>query len=731
MGLLLVVLPAGSQEAAAGKSVRSAEGLRYAVQGWKWAVGDSPEMAGPDYDDSAWASVELPANVKPGKPLTVFWMRARFAVPDGAPERLWFLTKNEGAALELYVDGKYSGSRGRLPPDYEFKSTLSEALLLPAAAPGATVTIALRCTFKGSSVGLQAFEIGDADARDFDLVTRNFWNGKLYTILAALCLFLGLFSLAKFVFKPTETQELFFAASLIFIAVYLLELGAELWVFKATWSRALARASLLVSMMFLVPFFTTFFNFAQKRIVTIASVTIGAVFTIIFLLNSGDDSAIHKVFTLSILPVFAAIVLCGFIGVRAAIAGSREAIPVVAAVALGIALAAYDSSFSIVGKAPFAWLQGIAFFMLNLSVFVAQSMRQAKLKNDLEAYAREVESKKSELDKTLTAISEAGRAAAGIAERLDEAASRATDAAQEAARRSTGISADTERQADEARAADELVARLVSSIGKVTESLGSQNDSAERTAAAATELSAAAEAVALSVGHAADFTDGLATLTGAGDKAAASLSATMQKVSESSKGISEVVDAVNEFAERTNLLAMNAAIEAAHSGQAGRGFAVIAGEVKSLAASQAERAARIKVIVAEIQQRVREGGVDASKLTQTIREIASGSAEAAGKLRDVMRATQEQTRASGEISSSMESLVKSIGSIREEAEQQAEFSAKVRAAVAAIAEEAAAARTAARAIAEDGAGLAQSVASLKELAAKGEQLTAALAGRDV
>jgi methyl-accepting chemotaxis protein len=483
-------------------------------------------------------------------------------------------------------------------------------------------------------------------------------------------------------------------------------------------------------MMFLLPFFTTFFGFFQKKAVTIASVGVGLAFTTAFIANSADDAAIQGVFVLSLAPVLVVILLCGYMSLKAIRAGSREAWPVLIAVVAGIALAAYDSYYTVIGKVPFAWLEGIAFFMLNVSIFIAQSMRQAKLKTDLEAYAREVESKKSELGKSLAAIGEAGRAAAGIAERLDEAATRAAEAARDSARRSTGISADTERQAQEAKAADELVASLVSSIGKVNESLGSQNESAERTAAAATELSAAAEAVALSVGHAAEFTNGLAALTESGDKAASSLKATMDKVSAASKGIAEVVDAVNEFAERTNLLAMNAAIEAAHSGQSGRGFAVIAGEVKGLAAAQTERAARIKVIVKEIEQRVSEGGADAARLTQTIRQIASGSAEAALKLREVTRATEEQTRASGEISSSMESLVVAISAIHDEAERQAEFSAKVRSAVAAIVEDADQARSAARSIAEDGAGLAQSVEGLKELAAKGERLTAALTGRD-
>ena len=53
----------------------SVEGIRYPIVGWSWIAGDSPEMADPGYDDSGWDKLELPSQVKPGKPLSAFWLR--------------------------------------------------------------------------------------------------------------------------------------------------------------------------------------------------------------------------------------------------------------------------------------------------------------------------------------------------------------------------------------------------------------------------------------------------------------------------------------------------------------------------------------------------------------------------------------------------------------------------------------------------------------------------------
>jgi methyl-accepting chemotaxis protein len=204
----------------------------------------------------------------------------------------------------------------------------------------------------------------------------------------------------------------------------------------------------------------------------------------------------------------------------------------------------------------------------------------------------------------------------------------------------------------------------------------------------------------------------LATLTGTGEKAAVALAAAMERVSSSSEGIAEIVEAVDDFAERTNLLAMNAAIEAAHAGAFGRGFAIISGEVKKLALSQSERAARIKEIVSEISASVGAGAKDTEKVRGTLKEIASGAQTAAERIAEVTTGTREQKRASEEISDSMEALAAAAASIRDEAAHQAEYSDRVRKAVASIADESVTVLQSTKAIVDEGALLARSIRTL-------------------
>ncbi|MDR9426072.1 MAG: methyl-accepting chemotaxis protein [Marinobacter sp.] len=107
---------------------------------------------------------------------------------------------------------------------------------------------------------------------------------------------------------------------------------------------------------------------------------------------------------------------------------------------------------------------------------------------------------------------------------------------------------------------------------------------------------------------------------------------TVKKLAESGHRVGKVMEVIREIADQTNLLALNAAIEAARAGEAGRGFAVVADEVRNLAAKTQEATVEIDEIIANIQS----GSQDATEYMQASEVVAQESSDSVEAVRQTL-----------------------------------------------------------------------------------------------
>ncbi len=117
----------------------------------------------------------------------------------------------------------------------------------------------------------------------------------------------------------------------------------------------------------------------------------------------------------------------------------------------------------------------------------------------------------------------------------------------------------------------------------------------------------------------------------------------IKRLGESSQEIGEIVDLISDITEQTNVLALNAAIQAASAGEAGRGFAVVAEEVQRLAERSGEATKQIGLLVKTIQGDTQDAVSAMEKSTQGVVEGARLSDEAGRSLLEIERSTRELT----------------------------------------------------------------------------------------
>ena len=154
------------------------------------------------------------------------------------------------------------------------------------------------------------------------------------------------------------------------------------------------------------------------------------------------------------------------------------------------------------------------------------------------------------------------------------------------------------------------------------------------------------------------------------DHAVSESAQSVQKLGDRGEQIGEVITVINDIADQTNLLALNAAIEAARAGEAGRGFAVVADEVRKLAdrttKATDEIADSIRAIQADTdqavdrmsagQEHVKAGVGQATAAGQSLQQIVEAANEVASMVQAIAAASEEQSIAGEEVSRSVQQI---------------------------------------------------------------------------
>ncbi|MBW4466795.1 MAG: HAMP domain-containing protein [Pegethrix bostrychoides GSE-TBD4-15B] len=218
------------------------------------------------------------------------------------------------------------------------------------------------------------------------------------------------------------------------------------------------------------------------------------------------------------------------------------------------------------------------------------------------------------------------------------------------------LSSDALRQAEELAVTLNSVQVMTDSIQRVAES-----------AREAEEVARSASATALKGGEAVERTvSGILEIR----ETVAETTRKVKRLAESSQEISKIVALISQIASRTNLLALNASIEAARAGEAGRGFAIVADEVRQLADRAAKSSKEIEQIVLQIQgetssvmtameegtQQVIEGTRLAEQAKRSLEDIIQVSNRIDVLVRSITADTVEQTETSRNVAQVMQSV---------------------------------------------------------------------------
>lgn len=199
---------------------------------------------------------------------------------------------------------------------------------------------------------------------------------------------------------------------------------------------------------------------------------------------------------------------------------------------------------------------------------------------------------------------------------------------------------------------------VVEHITNAVDYINSGAAAAEQVSANISAVAAGAEEMSASIREISSNANSAAGVAKEASEMAQQTNETVVKLGESSKEIGKVIETITAVAEQTNLLALNATIEAARAGEAGRGFAVVASEVKDLAAETGRATEEVAVKVEQIQ-------TDTEAAVAAIEEISNIIASINDYQTTIAAAVEEQTATTNEMSRSVSEAADSSTTIAE------------------------------------------------------------------
>lgn len=225
------------------------------------------------------------------------------------------------------------------------------------------------------------------------------------------------------------------------------------------------------------------------------------------------------------------------------------------------------------------------------------------------------------------------------------------------------------------------VSNTIQDIGSKVSSLNSiieeQTSSVNDSVSSVEQMLANIQSVTDALARSTTQFDNLSRVSEIGFQKIADVQSKVMDISGKSRSMSEANAVIDNIAAQTNLLAMNAAIEAAHAGEAGRGFAVVAGEIRKLAESSSAQSKSISAALKELVTSITDVVDTSQTLSQAFEDVRNAIAVLADELRIVQNVMDQQSAGNRRVHNSFDTIHRLNNEVRTSAAQMASGSQSI------------------------------------------------------
>jgi methyl-accepting chemotaxis protein len=314
-------------------------------------------------------------------------------------------------------------------------------------------------------------------------------------------------------------------------------------------------------------------------------------------------------------------------------------------------------------------LDGIQRELNHLSTGDLTRTMEERAKDELSQIARAINGFVHEFSSIIQQIQELTDRSGRLEEEVTDASNESAAAVSEMGENIHSISGRIGTLVEHLGESKEALEGISSSVKGLADKIENQSSAVTQSSSSIEEMNASIENVANIAKKRKEVSEELVKFTGEAGEKVRETDGLIQQNAQDTEEILKIIGIINNIASRTNLLSMNAAIEAAHAGEAGRGFAVVAEEIRGLAENSNQNAKKIKETINTLTERIKTVHEVSNESIEAFRRIERETKESSNAMEEISSSMDELSQGSREIMDAVNSLSGTTEEIREEAEQ--------------------------------------------------------------
>ncbi len=623
-----------------------------------------------DPDLIPYNSGPLPVTIKNVRPMYTF--REDFTIDPALSNILLSLYLGPSSyPYKVYINGTFVLSRGSYEKKYQASSydtlvvQLSGGLLKYGPAP--------------NELAIQAYPIKVTAPLEVPLISsdlnvtqmaffRNLFTVHLVQASFVIGLLIGLYFLFHFTARGyKDLHYLYFALLCFFFSFSYYNISFSFNITDEFRLEKVSRFSFPMALLFLT-LFVREFTLIWKKLWVLILLTIPPVFASIYILLQktifGVDDFFNNIAMIYIIAPYLflsfAILIISYIRTH-----KHIYMIIMFSYIIVIAASAHDISYIIIHKNPFCWFVPYGYLILVISIFVILAIEESTIYTGLKKRLREIDNKNTAMNKIIQKIELVSQNLVHSSKSLEDNIGKAATVIRNSSKDNKLIS---DRLIKELKGIDNVISQITSrmelTVEKIPQAISNQTAVVEETNRTVSSMNDHISKILQTTEQTNTIAQELSQIASSGRDIVLKSKESIKEVSLNSQFISEILFNIREIVEESNFLSINASIESAHAGESGKGFSILANEIRELSNKSRERLEmsqdRLKQMIAFVNESISLS----EEVTSSLLAIMDKSQNSADMIKKITEQMNEHKAEFGDILKGSGALLQETLSIK-------------------------------------------------------------------